>query len=61
MRRSWGDEYTEAHSKRFVDFDDDVEDAEEDEGPLFGFERAADHAYDEDFLAEEAGLLIDDE
>lgn len=58
MRRSWGDQYIEAHAKRFVDFEDNVDEMEdqiEEQGPLFGFEQAA----DEDFFREE--VLFDDD
>ena len=61
MRRSWGEKYIEAHANRYVDFDidDTEEDRVDEEGLLFGFEEAADHAYDEDFFREE--VLFDDE
>ncbi len=57
MKRSWGDEYLETHAKRHVDIEEEIDDASEDrweeEGPLSGFEDAADAAYDKEFLAED--------
>ncbi len=54
QKKTWLDELEQSR----VDIDADAEliaeDIYEDEGPLAGFEHAAEHAYDKEFLKEDA-------
>lgn len=54
-KKSWTEELKELHDIE-IDEEADLQDEErfDEEGPMAAFENAADHAYDEEFLKEDA-------
>ncbi|MBI4150551.1 hypothetical protein HY492_00325 [Candidatus Woesearchaeota archaeon] len=56
-KKTWVEELEESRFNIDEEADLKDEDLFEEEGPLAGFEKAADQAYDEEFLKEDAGRL----